>query len=451
MALDWTALGDETLRHLVALLRIDTTNPPGGELPAASYCATVLREAGLDPALLESAPGRGNCVARLRGDSDAAPLLLHGHLDVVPADPAEWTHPPFAGETHDGHVWGRGAIDMKHMVAMSLTVLCALARAGVRPRQDVLFAAVADEEVGSRLGAKWLVDHHPDRVRAAYALGEVGGFTLHAAGRRLYPVQVAEKGLCWLRLRARGRQGHGSVPHDENPVVRLADVVARIGRQRLPQHNTAVMRDFLARTAATQPLPAAALLRALAAPGVSDLLLDRVLPDRARAELFAALLHNTAAPTVLRAGGKTNQIPSFAEADLDGRLLPGQTAEDLVREVRAVAGDPAWLEVDVLEHHPPVETSPATPLFEAITRVVQRNDPGAIVVPNLIPGFTDAWAWSQLGAVCYGFAPVRMGPDLVFSRLYHGVDERVPADGVRWGVRVLYETVREFVAPDAPL
>jgi acetylornithine deacetylase/succinyl-diaminopimelate desuccinylase-like protein len=203
--------------------------------------------------------------------------------------------------------------------------------------------------------------------------------------------------------------------------------------------------------AATQPLPAAALLRALAAPGVSDLLLDRVLPDRARAELFSALLHNTAAPTVLRAGGKTNQIPSFAEAELDGRLLPGQTAEDLVREVRAVAGDPAWLEVDILEQHPPVETSPATPLFEAITRVVQRHDPGAIVVPNLIPGFTDAWAWSQLGAVCYGFAPVRMGPDLVFSRLYHGVDERVPADGVRWGVRVLYETVREFAAPDAPL
>jgi acetylornithine deacetylase/succinyl-diaminopimelate desuccinylase-like protein len=452
--LDWTAIGDEALRHLAALLRFDTTNPPGNERAAADYCARVLRDAGLPPAVLEAAPGRANCVARLSGaaaSSSDGPLLLHGHLDVVPADPSDWRHPPFAGETHDGYVWGRGAVDMKNMVAMSLTVVATLARAGVRPRRDVLFAAVADEELGSDLGAKWLVDHHPDRVRAQYALGELGGFTLYAGGRRLYPVQVAEKGLCWLRLRARGRQGHGSVPHAENPVTRLGEALAAIGRHRLPHHDTAVMRHFLARMAQTQPFPAATVLRLLANPLLSDLVLDRVMPDRARAELFDALLHNTASPTVVRAGAKTNQIPSVAEAELDGRLLPGQTPDDLIRELRAVTGDPHWLELEVIKHHAPVSATPDTPLFAAIERVVARHDPGAVVVPNLIPGFTDAWAWAQLGAVCYGFSPVRLPPDLVFSRLYHGVDERVPADGVRWGVRVLYETVREVAAPDAPL
>ncbi len=455
-ALDWNALGDEALRHLVALLRIDTTNPPGNETAAAEYCAAVLRDAGLAPAVLESAPGRGNCVCRLAADPARAlpgegPLLLHGHLDVVPADPAEWRHPPFAGETHDGYVWGRGAVDMKDMVAMSLTAVAALARAGVRPRRDVLFVAVADEELGSEMGAKWLVDHHPDRVRAQYALGELGGFTLHAAGRVFVPVQVAEKGLCWMRARVRGRQGHGSVPHDENPVVRLAELLARLGRRRLPQHNTDVMRAFLARMAEAQPVPAALVLRLLRAPALSGLLLDRVMPDRARAELFAALLHNTVSPTVLRAGAKTNQIPSTAEAELDGRTLPGQTAADLVRELRALWGDPDWLDLTVFKEHDPVEATPHTPMFAAIERVLARHAPGAVVLPNLLPGFTDAWAYAQLGAVCYGFSPVKLPEDPVFSRLYHGVDERVPVDGLRWGLRVLYETVREIAAPDAPL
>ncbi|MBI5479515.1 MAG: M20/M25/M40 family metallo-hydrolase [Deltaproteobacteria bacterium] len=436
--------GDEALRHLQALLRIDTTNPPGHERVAADYLARVLQEAGIEPTVLDSAPRRGNVVARLRGDGSLPPLLLAGHLDVVPADPAEWSHPPFGGEIHDGWLYGRGAVDMKGFVAQSLVALLALKRAGTRLRRDVIFAAVADEEYGCELGSQFLVERHPQLVRAEYALGEVGGFSQHLGDRTVYPIMVAEKGLCWMRARVRGPSGHGAIPREDSAVALLAEGLGRLRRTRLPMHVTAPFARFVKALAAAQPLPARAVLPLLLVPHVSDLVLRKVLPDKSLARTFAALLSNTATPTVLRAGDKTNVIPGEASAEIDGRLLPGQSARDLVNEVAEVLG-PA-VELSVIRAHEAAEFPAETPLFRLLERALRRHDHGAVPVPAMIPGFTDASQWRRLGTICYGFSPVRFPRDsgVKFSDLFHGRDERTPVAGFRWGLGVLFDVVREF-------
>lgn len=437
-------LGDEAVRHLQALLRIDTTNPPGNETPAAEYLAALLTDAGVEPTLVGPSPSRRSVVARLAGTSREPPLLVHAHLDVVPAEPAHWTHPPFGGEIHDGYLWGRGAIDMKHMAVMATLVLCRLAREGRKLSRDIIFAGVADEEAGCDDGSKWLVDHHPDLVRSEYALGEVGGATMYIGGHPIYPVQIAEKGVVWMKLKARGTPGHGSIPREDNAVARLSEAVARLARRPLPHHLTAAASAYLDALAATQSFPRSMVLRQLKDPKLARGLL-RILPDRHQAALLGAALSNTATPTMLRAGFKTNVIPAEAEAEVDGRSLPGQTSEDLVAEVQAVIGK--HIEVLVTRSLPPVETAAPSPLFDVITAAVDAHHPGATIVPTLISGFTDAKHWSRLGARCYGFCPVRFpedGPS--FPQLFHGHDERIPVDGLRWGVNVLHDIVRRFCA-----
>lgn len=434
---------EAAVRHLQALIRIDTTNPPGNERAAAEYLAELLRADGIEPELLEPEPLRTSLVARLQGDGSRPPLLLHAHLDVVEAEPGRWRRPPFSGDLAEGYLWGRGAIDMKHMAVMCTMVLGRLAREGVRLRRDVIFAAVADEEAGCEKGSRFLCDRHPEKVRAEYALGEVGGFSVHLAGTTLYPVMVAEKGLCWLRATARGTPGHGSMPREDNAVVRLAEAVARLGRRRLPQHETVAARRYVEALAAALPPPVRWIVPRLLDPRLSTPIL-RLLPDRAVARAMAAVLSNTVSPTVLRAGAKTNVIPGEASCELDGRTLPGQQAADLVREIRAVVGDD--VELEVLRSHDGVETQPESPLFDAIARAVERHHPGARAVPYLCPGFTDASSWSRLGMRCYGFVPVRFDPkgDARFPELYHGNDERIPVEGFKWGLGVLYDLVRDF-------
>ena len=321
-------LGDDAVRHLQALLRIDTTNPPGNETPAAQYLAELLSAAGLAPTLIGETPERQNVVARLAGTGEKPPLLLAAHLDVVPAEPESWTRSPFAGEIHEGYLWGRGAIDMKHMAVMAALVLARLKQEGVTPKRDLIFAGVADEEAGCDHGSRWLVDHHPDLVRAEFALGELGGFSVRMSGRVIYPIMVAEKGTVWMKLRATGRPGHGSVPRENNAVARIGAAVAKLAATRLPQHRTQVVDRYLRAIAKTQPFPNSALLPRLHNPRIASFVLRRV-PDKGVAAALAAALSNTAVPTVLRAGGKTNVIPGFAEAWVDGRSLPGQTAADL--------------------------------------------------------------------------------------------------------------------------
>jgi acetylornithine deacetylase/succinyl-diaminopimelate desuccinylase-like protein len=437
-------LGPDAEEMCAALLQMDTTNPPGNERPAADYLAARLREAGYEPTILEGAPGRANLVARWQGSGEADPLLLTAHLDVVEAYPERWQHPPFSAARADGCLWGRGALDMKHMAAMSVAILRRLARERVRLRRDVIFAAVADEEAGCTHGSKWLVENHPELVRAEYALGEVGGFSLHLGKDTFYPVQVAEKGLCWVRARVRGEPGHGSMPRDDSAVLELAEAIARLKGTALPVHPTRWVRDFLEVVAARQPRLARPLVKLLTHPRLLPHAL-KLLPDPSVARGFRAILSNTASPTVLRAGSKVNVIPAEASVEIDGRTLPGQTEEDFLRELGAVLGP--RVELEVIRSEPPVVTEPGeSPLLDAIRRQILRREPDATVVPYLIPGFTDAKFFSRLGTRWYGFAPVKIERDsgIRFADLFHGDDERIPIAGLHWGAEVLYEVVTDF-------
>ena len=438
---DFNSIRDEAVRHLQALLRIDTTNPPGNELAAAEYLAGVLHAEGYDPIVLEAAPRRGNLIARYSGDGSAAPLLLYSHTDVVPAEPGKWKHPPFAGDIADGSVWGRGALDMKGMVIMELMTLLLLKRNGDALHRDVIYAATADEEIDSDVGAGWLVTQHPDLVRAEYGLSEFGGYSMHIDGRRFYPVMTAEKGVCWMKIRARGRPGHGSVPQDDNAVLELARAIDRVAGRPLPLHVTPTAAEFIRRVADALDRPHSIRLRALLNPITHHIAATRI-PGDGLGEGLRASLHNTVSPTQLTAGLKANVIPSEAEATLDGRLLPGFDCDSFLAELRPRLGD--RIEISIDHYSPPLEVPADTPLFRAIESNLRRHDPGGIVVPYMLSGATDAKLFSQLGIRCYGFSPLKLRPDEPFDHLIHAHDERLSIDALSFGVQVLYETVRNF-------
>jgi acetylornithine deacetylase/succinyl-diaminopimelate desuccinylase-like protein len=448
--LDWDEVGDEAKELFRSLLRIDTTNPGQPERPAADFLAEQLEEDGLEPWIVESAPGRANLVVRLPATVDepvGGPLLLAGHTDVVPARAEDWTHPPFDGVEADGYIWGRGAVDMKNMVAMSVMVAKLMARHGVERNRDLIVAAVADEEAGCTHGSRFLVDEHPDRIDAEFMLGEVGGFWQTISGRTYVPIMVAEKGQVHLKLTARGPSAHGSIPHEDNALVRLARAIARLGSTRLPYHLTPVMEDFIRTLQRTQPLVNRVGLEGLLNGRTAGPVIDRLLPDKSVARNFGALLHNTVSPTMSDVGTRLNVVPPEATCHLDGRILPGFEAEDLEREVEACIDDPR-VEVEVLDECPPTLAEPVqSDLLDTIVGTVLAHSPEVEPAPYMIPGFTDAREFSRLGMRCYGFSPLKLAADseLTFSEMFHGVDERVPVDGFVWGQRVLFDTVVRFL------
>ncbi|HEY3090687.1 MAG TPA: M20/M25/M40 family metallo-hydrolase [Jatrophihabitantaceae bacterium] len=417
---------DEVAGLLSELIQINTSNPTNPERPAAEWVAARLDEAGVAAQILESEPGRASAVARIVGtDSTRPPLLIHGHLDVVPADAAEWSVDPFAGEVRDGYVWGRGAIDMKHMDAMTLALVRAWSRTGRRPPRDIVLAFVADEEAGGVKGAHWLVDNHPDLFAGcSEAISEVGGYSVAVGGDlRLYLIQTAEKGINWLRLRARGRPGHGSMIHEDNAVTRLAAAVTRIGGHEFPLQVTDTVRRFMEDVA-----------------DVSGLDIDPDDPEPGLAKLgtmarmIGATIRNTANPTMLGAGYKSNVIPGSAEATIDTRFLPGQE-DELLAKIDELAGQGITRETIVRDIA--VETSFDGEVVDAMAAALRAEDAGARPVPYLMSGGTDAKSFSLLGIRCFGFAPLRLPADLDFMSLFHGIDERVPVDALRFGVRVL--------------
>ncbi|MHB8341133.1 MAG: M20/M25/M40 family metallo-hydrolase [Mycobacteriales bacterium] len=408
------------------LLRIDTSNPGPGERLAAEYVAARLAEVGLEPTVLESAPGRTSVLARLAGaDPSRAALLIHGHLDVVPAQAADWSVHPFSGELADGYLWGRGAVDMKGTVAMTLAVARDYQRQGIRPPRDIVLAFVADEEAGGALGARWLVDQHAQLFEGCTeAIGEVGGFSVAVREDiRLYLIETAQKGMSWQRLSVSGRAGHGSMLNDDNAVTALCEAVARLGRHRFPVHLTPPVR---------------ALLEELAV--ATDRQFDPANPEGGLAGLgglarmIGASLRNTANPTQLDAGYKVNVIPGEAVAHVDGRFLPGHE-EEFEKELEAVLGPGVartYLHRDIA-----LETTFDGALVDAMSAALVAEDPGARPVPFLLSGGTDAKSFSRLGLRCFGFSPLRLPPDLDFAALFHGVDERVTVSGLQFGARVL--------------
>jgi acetylornithine deacetylase/succinyl-diaminopimelate desuccinylase-like protein len=433
-SIDWEDVEREAVALLQELLRLDTTNPPGNEHAAAELLAERLRSNGVTPTLLSAREGRTSVVARLKGTGERGPLLLQGHTDVVPADPAEWSHGPFSGDIADGCVWGRGALDMKGTVVMQLLALLLAKRAGLHPRGDVIFCAVPDEETGGYLGAGWLVDNHPDLVRAEIALGEVGGFTLHVGNVRYYPIQVTEKVGCSLRLRVSGPSGHGSMPIRDGAMAKAGRVLQALTGNRLPVHITPVAERFIRSLAESEP----ALLGLLDPRTSAGVLAE--MGDSGR--MFEAILANTAVPTVIRGGSKTNVIPGSVEIAVDGRLLPGQTAESFLAEVRNLIGDEA--EVISVRHTPSRTEAPVDEFFGQLAGVVQELDPGARTVPTILTAVTDARHFARLGTRAYGFAPVLLGPEMPFWTLFHSADERIPIAGLRFGVQALFRVLENY-------
>jgi len=437
-----TTISDMAIEFLRDLIRFDTTNPPGNELPAAQYIADTLRREGFEPVVLESAPGRGNVVARLRGDGSAGALLLMSHLDVVPADPQEWDHPPFAAELADGYIWGRGAVDTKQLTAMQMAVLLALKRENVPLKRDVIFAATADEEAGGVYGMDWLVKNHAGLVDGQYAINEGGGFGVEVSGRRFYVCQTGEKGVCWMKFTARGTPGHGSIPRGDNAVAKLCAALARLSQARLPQHRTATVERMVRSLAAAQKLPLSLLLPLVLHPLLERVILQRMGSQSEVAAALCATLHNTVSPTVLRAGQKTNVIPSEATAEVDGRLVPGQQPEDLLREIRPYIGDE--IEVQIIMRSQPYESEYTSLLFDLFQQVLAQHDAGCTVVPFLVPGATDGRFLAEKGVKVYGFSPAKQEPGWHLLELAHARNEHISLANIDFGTKVLYDVVRRF-------
>jgi acetylornithine deacetylase/succinyl-diaminopimelate desuccinylase-like protein len=431
------AAEDEVVELASELIRIDTTNTGDpdtvtGEREAAEYVAAKLSEVGFEIEMVESgAPRRDNVFCRLPGaDPSRGALLVHGHLDVVPADPAEWSVHPFSGAVQDGYVWGRGAIDMKDMVAMTIAVARRFKRDGVTPPRDLVFAFLADEEAGGEYGAQWLVRNRPDLFEGCdEAVGEVGGFSLTVAeDQRVYLIETAEKGIAWMRLNARGKPGHGSFLHDDNAVTKVAEAVARLGNHTFPLTLTDTVRAFLEQMSQ---------LTGLEFP--EDDLEGSLRKLGPLSRIVGATVRDTANPTMLKAGYKANVIPSNAEATVDCRVLPGRQ-DAFLREVDELLGPDVSREW--ITNLPPLETTFDGPLVEAMAAALRTEDPGSRTVPYMLSGGTDAKSFAQLGMRCYGFAPLRLPPELDFASLFHGIDERVPVDALKFGTRVLDEFLR---------
>ncbi len=439
--------GDElhdTARIARDLIRFDTSNygegRSNGETEAAEYVGALLEGMGLEPEYIDAAPGRTSVIARIEGSyehpvdtarGERPALVVHGHLDVVPADPANWSVDPFAGEIRDGMLWGRGAVDMKNMDAMILTALGEILAGGARPNRDLIVGFFSDEENGGVYGSHHLVHHRPELFAGATeAISEVGGYSVEIGGQRAYLLQTGEKALVWIRLRTRGTAAHGSRVIHDNAVTKLAEAIALLGRREWPLHLTGTTERLLAEIA-----------RLL---GVDP---ERTGPDElmlrsgTAAGFLTATLRTTSNPTLLQAGYKHNVIPDTAEALVDIRTLPGE--EDAVlAEVRAMLPDD--VEIEIVVRDVGLENPFEGPLVEAMVATLQRHDPEAQVLPYLLSGGTDNKALSELGITGYGFAPLKLTPDLDFPAMFHGVDERVPLSALEFGHAALTDLLRRY-------
>jgi acetylornithine deacetylase/succinyl-diaminopimelate desuccinylase-like protein len=442
--MNWKMAVDETVAHLVRLIQAETVNPPGNELPAILIVKDILEKAGFPQEafkIVESVPNRVNLVARIKGDGSERPLLLSGHLDVVPVERERWSHDPFGGEVIDGVVWGRGAFDMKGFLAMYLQIFLGLFRQKIPLKRDVILAAIADEEAGFTHGSKFLVEQHRELIDAEYALTEGGAITYYFGKTKLYTIQVAEKGVCWLRARAYGKPGHASIPHSENPVFYLAQAIDKLGQAgHLPVHLTPTFLKMLDSAGSQIRFPLGSLTVLLHSPMLMSLLLDRLKGDSRN--VLRALVTNTISPTILRAGSKVNVIPSVAEVDIDCRLVPGQTPEDVKREIHQIVGD--GIELETVYTTSGAEFSTETLLYKLLERRTRQMDPGGLTIPMLMPGATDACQYQNAGIKVYGFTPGILPPGLPIMQLAHGHDERVPVSFFETGLPVLWDVVNEF-------
>jgi acetylornithine deacetylase/succinyl-diaminopimelate desuccinylase-like protein len=438
----------EVTNLLSSLIRINTTNPPGNETEAAKYLAKTLEREGFKCELFESAPGRGSVITRLKGTGEKPSLLLLSHLDVVAANPKEWTVDPFSRVVKDGVVWGRGALDMKSMTAMEVMVMKLLKRNNVKPRGDVILAATADEEKGGNAGAGWLVNNYSEKIRADYVINEGGGLAIPVGGKNVFTIQTAEKGILWFKVKAKGRPGHGSVPGAaDNAILRMNKVIDILGDYRAKMTVVPTVKQFLDGIAKENKVAQEALTLLLQNPSAGDQILDTLAQtDKAMAEEVRAMLRMTIAPTMIDGGVKENIIPSECEAVFDCRILPGQTPAEAMNEIKGLLKDVDMekLEFETIQAQTPSESPTNTPLYEQIAATVKEFDPESSLAPILLTGGTDSRFFRRLGSVCYGFAPMRSDmPYGEILKMAHGIDERISTENLVFGTSVLYSIVEK--------
>lgn len=430
----------ETL--LQTLIQFDTTNPPGNERDCILYLQDLLVMAGIECQRFEKDPRRPNLLARLAGRGEAPPLLLYGHVDVVPTAGQDWAKPPFSGEIADGYIWGRGALDMKSGIAMMVSAMLRAAEEGLRPAGDLLLLILADEENTGEYGAKFLVEKHPEIFEGVqYALGEFGGFNFSIAGRKFYPIQVAEKQVCGLKITVRGPGGHGAAVIPGNAAGRMGKILNRISRYRMPVRVTAPVRMMINAMAARLGFPLGIGLKLLMIPSLTDIILDAL---GTTGLTFAPMLHNTVNVTQIQGGVKRNVVPSVIEASLDGRMLPGVSPDEFLSEFRTLIGDEEE-EVEVaIELFEPGPDTIEMGLYDLLADQLKTMDPEGIPVPYLLTAVTDGRHLARLGIQSYGFTPMKLPENFEFFKYVHAADERVPVDAVRFGAEAIFRVIREY-------
>lgn len=442
---------DEVTTLLSDLIRINTTNPPGNETEAAEYLAKTLTRDGFKCELYEPAPGRGSIVTRIKGTGEKPSLLLLSHLDVVAANPKEWSVDPFGGVVKDGFVWGRGALDMKSMTAIEVIVMKLLKRRGVKLKGDVLLAATADEEKGGEAGAGWLARNHPEGVRADYVINEGGGLAMPVNGKNIFTVQTAEKGILWFKIRAQGTPGHGSKPGlADNAILRMNRVVEKLGNYRSKIMLVPTVKDYLTEIAGENKVAQEDLRRLLQNPANGDEFLDDLArKDKFLAEDVRAMVRMTVTPTMINGGVKENIIPSECEGVFDCRVLPGQSVTEAMAMIKDLLKDVGLerLEFETIQANEPSESPADTALYRQIVDVLKEFEPDCSVAPEMLTGGTDSRFFRKMGAVCYGFQPMRA--DMPYGEILkgiHGVDERISVDNLVFGTSVLYNVVERFLS-----
>ena len=441
--IDWAAVEKEAVELLSAYLQIDTTNPPGNETAGAQFLQTILEREGISCEVIEPVPGRGSVITGFTGEQPADVLLLH-HIDVVPAEPRAWLYPPFSGTVVDGEIWGRGALDCKSLGIMELMALVLLKRQGLEPEKKIIYAATADEEIGGTCGVQELLRQAPGKLRTRYVINEGVGLGFADGRHNVYLCQVAEKAACWTRITFRGTPGHASVPHDRNCVIAMARAVQVLAEHKFPVRITAPAAAFLRGFASVQQFMPESECAGLLYPNLCETILKRI-PDPVLRRIITALVKNTAVPTVVAGGGKTNVIPGECSCEVDCRILPGETPDELKKTITAVLDSHGCRDYTIEMSGSLASASPfATDLYRAIEAGFRRHDPRAVMLPYMSPGATDSRFFRQLGIPCYG---VQMECSTEAVDRIHGHNERVRADSLLFGVKVLYDVLRMHCFP----
>ena len=443
-------LEQEITNLLSDLIRINTTNPPGNETQAATYISKYLSNQGFKTEIVESAPGRGSVITRLKGTGEKPSLLLLSHLDVVAANPNEWSVNPFDGTVKDGYVYGRGAYDMKCMTAIEITVLKLLKKNNINLKGDIVLAATADEEQGGEEGAGYLLKHHKEKVWCPYVINEGGGLAFPSKNGYVFPVQTAEKGILWLRIKAKGTPGHGSTPNmADNAVLRMNKVIDKLANYKPPTIYVPTLKEFLSEMGKGDPELQQTFAYLIANPEKSDQILDELAKkDKSLAEEIRPRTKMTIAPTMIHGGVKENIIPSDCEAVFDCRILPGQNVNETIDLIKSLLKDVGLdkLSFEFIQAHDGSESTTNTPLYDIIASVLGEFEPGCGVTPTLTTGGTDSRFFRETGSVCYGFQPmIPDEPNDQLEKRMHGIDERITTENLVYGTSILYETIKRFM------